>query len=137
LTAYFESGRSFRQRGGIYFPPIRHRVIIASPIKANMLDDRTFHAEPPVALSLGASDVYELNSNPFVEKFFFRHSKDMCVNIDSLELLWPSRTKDALLSDLCGIAEKECARYLRDYKCGVLDEASGLIDRGYQEQVSM
>jgi hypothetical protein len=131
LVAYFESSRAFHQRGGIYFPPMRHTALVNREIQADPVDERTFFANPPTALSMGIEDVFELNSNPYVDRFFFRHRKGVEINIDGLDVLWPDRERDAIFHDICGVAEKECSRYLSDYKTSVMDPILGLIDRGY------
>ncbi len=132
-AAYFDSSRIYRQRGGIFYPSMRHTAITNRIVHAGeRIGKKLFRGDPPTALSLGPTHVYELNADFSVEPFFFRHSLDENIKIDNLNLLWPDTDNDYIFQLICGLAENECKKYLADYKIEVLDHELGVVDRGFR-----
>lgn len=127
-----QSSRTFRQRGGMYFPPSMHTAFCPREIHMDSLQHGDNFVDNITLQSLGAHKVYNLNANPYVERFFFRHDNAKQVEIDDVGLLWPGPEDDKLLELLSAVCESESRRYLDDYKCTVMDFDNGIIDPGYK-----
>jgi len=134
--AIFQHSRIHRQKAGIYFPPYLHeKVHVRTPIELDFLTETEANARHGVAITHGAAKVFCLNSNPFVEKYFFRHSPSHKIDLDGLEQLWPSRDNDPMMQILCHLAENHaCKGYLSDFDVAVDDFDAGIIDRGYRPE---
>jgi len=126
------SSRTFRQKGGIYFPPTMHSTFISKHIEIFPLNKRDFYARPATVESNGAINVFNLNANPFVKTYFFKHNSSIQIEIDDLALLWPSEKEDFLLSLIRHLTEDKLEKYLKDKNVDVFDFDQGIIDPGYK-----
>jgi hypothetical protein len=127
----YGASRSFAQHGGVLFPAFKHTALISKHLDIIRHDGKNLYPRNPVAISLGATHVYELNSNPYVEKFFFLHS-DQEMEIGDLNALWPGKDVDPIYHYMYVAAENICKNYLRDYASTPDDFEKGLIDRGFK-----
>ncbi|HVT18351.1 MAG TPA: hypothetical protein VHQ90_19510 [Thermoanaerobaculia bacterium] len=130
--ALIRSSRTHRQRGGLYFPPTMHRGFSPRQISLKPRKGRDFLAVPGAVETLGAAKVFNLNANPYVETFFFRHDAAKQIAAPSLRLIWPSADEDYLLALLIKLAEERLGHYFADFKTTPLDFDLGLIDPGYR-----
>ena len=132
--ALIRSSRTYRQRGGLYFPPTMHGAFFSHHVTVEPIDDRDFVARPGAAETMGAQRVFNINANPYVECFFFKHSKESSIEVDSLDLLWPSSNEDFLLGHLVEVCEHTVQNYLVDFQTDPLNYDSGLIDPGFRSR---
>jgi hypothetical protein len=126
------SSRTFRQRGGLYFPPTMHSGFISNQLEFMPFDERSYTAKPGRIETRGAQRVFNINANPFVEKYFFRHDAAKAIEVDSLSLLWPSEEEDFLLLHLKEVCGHTLSHYFKDFDTTPLDFELGLIDPGYR-----
>lgn len=127
----FNRSRIAKQKAGILYPAYRHSALVAKNLKALPSDNGTLIAEPDVAISIeGANAVFELNLNPKVECFYFKHSPNSKVEGRN-EDLWPDFQNDPIFELLIKLADDKCKKYLSDYSISAVDQKIGLIDRGF------
>ena len=129
--AMIQSSRTFRQRGGLYFPPTMHVGFVSKHITVNM-DGDLYVADPGRIETQGAQRVYNLNANPYVERFFFRHTPEKQIGVERLSLIWPGEGEDYLLQHLRLVCQEVSKQYLADFQTTPLDFDKGLIDPGYR-----
>lgn len=129
------SSRTYSQRGGLYFPPTEHRGFVSQHVSAIPLDGRDYIAEPGIVETLGAQRVFNLNANPYVELFFFRHDPTKAIVVERLDVIWPSEEEDFLLAHLMKMCIDKCGKYFDDFHTTPLDFDLGLLDPGYRNEV--
>lgn len=137
--AIIRSSRTRRQSGGMYFPPTTHAVYASSRVTPEALTTplgratgRDFVARPGTVETMGAERVFNLNANPYVERFYFRHDPEKAVQVDDLGTLWPSEKSDYLLELVVELCRRtEAGRYLTDFQTTALDFEKGVSDPGY------
>ncbi|WP_459872794.1 FRG domain-containing protein [Endothiovibrio diazotrophicus] len=129
----YRSSRIWQQKAGLYFPPTLHRCFISRTTRYEQLNERDFLCKPSHVESLGAHQVYNMNANPYIERYYFRHDPGCRYETDNLNKLWPSIEEDGLLQLIDFICKEELKDYLSDQSTTPMDPTKGLIDRGYLE----
>jgi FRG domain len=130
----YDSSRIARQAAGVVSPPMRYQGVILASLGVGPRngDENWLRAEPDKAFSGGLNAVFNLNSNPNFERFFFLHDPTKAIGVKSLDDFWPPRESDPLFDMMAGAVEA----YFAEHRGAPNFDPLLILDRGYSKSAA-
>lgn len=130
LRDVFDNSRTARQAAGMVSPPLKYQGAVSKALQTEPwnADSHWLKGRPDKTIKAGVNAVFDLNSNPRFEKFFFRHDPAKAVIVDDLDQLWPPPEADPLFDLMIGAVRG----FFLEYRGKAGFDALSLLDRGYR-----